>query len=66
MSDMKLKTSEELFKLIEKAKAHKPTENEIRQQRVSFIFGSLGKSSNAITRDRIQVVLDQQEGKVAG
>lgn len=65
MGEMKIKTSEELFNLIEKAKAHKPTEEEIRQQRISFIFGSLGKS-NAITRDRIQNVLDQQEGKVAG
>lgn len=63
MGEMKLKTSAELFNMIARAKTHKPTEEEIRQQRISFIYGSLGKSSSA-THDRIQNVLDAQDGRV--
>ena len=64
MGEMKLKTSDELFRMIEEAKMRKPTADEVRKQRVSFIYGSLGKES-AITREHIQKVLDAGEGKAA-
>lgn len=64
MTDRKLKTSDELFRMIKEASSRKQTAEEVRKQRVSFIYGSISQSSG-ITRDRIANVLDVQEGKIA-
>ena len=59
-----LKTSESLLSALRKSATHKPTAKELEEQRVSFIMGSLNRSSE-ITRARVQQVLAQQEGKEA-
>ncbi len=58
-----LKTNEPLLQALARASEHKATPQEIREQRISFILGSI-KESSGITRERIQRVLDEQEGKV--
>jgi hypothetical protein len=64
MEIMEIKTNEGLLRALFAAKARKSTPQELREQRVSFIYGCLGGSSN-VTRERIQNVLDEQDGKVA-
>lgn len=51
----KLKTNEDLLK--ELAKVRKPTANQVRQQRVSFVYGSLD-STSAITREQVRKELE--------
>jgi hypothetical protein len=58
-----LKTSESLLSALRRA-ATTPSAEEIEQQRVSFIMGSLSERSS-VTRARVQEVLAQQEGKKA-
>lgn len=64
MPNAQLKTNPSLLKAIKQAATRTPTENELRAQRVSFIYGSLSTTSS-ITRAQVQVVLDKQEGRVA-
>ncbi len=57
-----LKTPKSLLDALRDAAGHELTPEEIDQQRVSFIVGSL-KETNNVTRARVQEVLAQQEGK---
>lgn len=57
-----LKTEQALLDALRQASSHSPTAEELQQQRVSFIMGSL-KSSSSVTRDRVQKVLAEQEGR---
>jgi hypothetical protein len=59
-----LKTSESLLSALRRAATRTPSAEEIEQQRVSFIMGSLSERSS-VTRARVQEVLAQQEGKKA-
>lgn len=47
---------------IEAAKSHRMTAEEIQQQRVSFIYSSVGPDT--VTREQIKHILNEQEGKV--
>jgi hypothetical protein len=58
------KTSEALVKALQNATARSLGPEEIEQQRVSFIMGSLSSNSN-VTRARVEEVLAEQEGKKA-
>jgi hypothetical protein len=58
-----LKTKPSLLEALHKASRRDLTADEIRQQRVSFIMGSV--KSDEITRAKIQNVLDKQEGRKA-
>jgi Ca2+-binding EF-hand superfamily protein len=56
-----LKTKESTLKALEKA-AHRPlTSDEIQQQRVSFVMGSLD-ADNSITREKVEKLLAEQRG----
>jgi hypothetical protein len=57
-----LKTNESLLAALRRASTRTPTAEEVEKQRISFIMGSVKKSSG-VTRARIQEVLAQQEGK---
>jgi hypothetical protein len=53
-----------LDSLIEQARNHKMTPAERRTQRVSMIMGLRGRSST-LTRDKVEDVLDEVEGREA-
>lgn len=56
-----LKTNDALWASIVTASSKKQSAEEIREQRVSFIFGSIDKKTD-VTRSRIQEVLAEQLG----
>ncbi|MGO4379651.1 hypothetical protein AB4Z19_15350 [Pseudoduganella sp. RAF19] len=62
MDNVLIKTSPNLLAAMQRAIHHKPTEDELRKQKISFIYGSLDKNSE-LPRESIQVVLDQHEGR---
>ncbi|MGF6118709.1 hypothetical protein ABIE30_003634 [Janthinobacterium lividum] len=62
MNTVQMKTSPTLLEAMKQAIHHKPTEEQIRKQRISFIYGSLDKDS-ILARDRIENVLDVHEGR---
>lgn len=51
-----------LEQLVERARHHKMTPNERRQQRVSMIMGLRGRSST-LTMEKVEEVLDEVEGR---
>lgn len=57
-----LETAKALLDALRQASSHNPTAEELQRQRVSFIMGSL-KPNSSVTRDRVQKVLEQQEGR---
>ncbi|PPQ19875.1 hypothetical protein CV770_07725 [Bradyrhizobium sp. AC87j1] len=57
-----LKTDPALLSALQRALDLPQTREQIDQQRLSFIMGSL-KSSNQITRAQVQEILAQQEGR---
>lgn len=57
-----LRTSQTLLDALRKASERTPTEEELREQRVSFIMGTIRDDAH-ITRDRVKEVLEIQEGK---
>lgn len=59
-----LKTNETLLKALRAASTQPQSAEDIRRQRVSFVVGTLG-SNSAVTRARIEEVIDQQEGRKA-
>ena len=58
---LKLKSSDELLGALQRSLAKKPTANEIREQRVSFVYGSLS-SKSSVTRDHVRKLLVEQNG----
>jgi hypothetical protein len=57
---LSLKTSEKLLDAVRAASRRKMTSDEILEQRVSFVYGSMDAAS-AVTRDRVrQMILDQE------
>ena len=61
---MEIKTDEKLLQALKRAAGHKPTAAELKEQRVSFIFGSMKNSSN-VTRSRIAELLKEHDGVAA-
>lgn len=58
---IELKTNASLLEAIANASSKKQTVAEIREQRVSFILGSMDEKSG-VTRSRIKEVLEEQQG----
>jgi hypothetical protein len=59
-----LKTKPDLLEALRRASTRAPTAEEIRKQRVSFIMGTL-KDNSSVSRERVQEILDRQEGRKA-
>lgn len=57
-----LQTRPDLLKALKDAAAKPASAAELREQRISFIMGSLDRKSG-VTRDRVIKVLDDQQGK---
>jgi hypothetical protein len=56
-----LKTKESTLKALEKAAQRQLTPDEIQQQRISFVIGSLDAESS-ITREKVEKLLAEQQG----
>lgn len=61
---VEVKTADSLIKALERGSCRKPTAEEVSEQRISFIYGSINPKSG-VTRERIKQVLAEQEGSVA-
>lgn len=59
-----LKTSDALLRKLREATARTLTAEELRKQRVSYIM-SMMKDMSGMTRERVQRILAEQEGKKA-
>jgi hypothetical protein len=59
-----IKTEGNLLRRLSQASKFHTTRDQLRRQRVSFIFGALPKNST-ITRQQIENVLDKVEGETA-
>lgn len=57
-----LKTDSALLRALEEAARRQPSADEIVEQRVSFIMGSLGESST-VSRKRVTEILAAHEGR---
>jgi hypothetical protein len=57
-----LHTSPELLTRLRTASKRRVTAEEIQKQRVSYVIGSLGSQTD-VTREKVQKVLNSQEGK---
>ncbi len=56
-----LKIDEELEQRLRKAAATPMTKEEVRRQRISFVYGNLPQSST-LTREEVEKLLDAREG----
>lgn len=61
---LKLRTKDSLLEALQASLSRKPTAEEVREQRVSFVYGSLSSRSN-VTRDQVRQRLVEQEGRAA-
>jgi len=60
-----LKTDQSLLKKLERAADRKPSQAEIQEQRVSFVFGSM-KPDSGVTRDQVRDVIAGKDGGIGG
>jgi len=60
---MELKTNPKLLSSLKDAASKKQTVDEIREQKVSFVYGSLS-SKSAVTREQVRQLLVDREGVV--
>ncbi|MBV8045876.1 MAG: hypothetical protein JO171_01900 [Paludibacterium sp.] len=59
---LNLKTSQQLVQALENAAQRKPSVGELFEQRVSFVYSSMG-SNTGVTRDRVkELVLQHSKG----
>lgn len=56
-----LKTDPGLLSALQGAAQHKQTAAEMLEQRVSFVYGSVG-SQNGVTREQVRKLILEQEG----
>lgn len=61
---MDLRTKDSLLKALRLASSRMPTPDELHKQRVSFIVGTL-KENSGVTRERVEQVLAEHEGRKA-
>lgn len=62
-NQVELKTNDMLLRALQDAVSKKPSQKEIMDQRVSFVFGSLDSSSN-VTRERVRKIIEEQDGLI--
>ncbi len=58
-----LKTSEDLLAKIQKASMHKLTREDILEQKVSFVYGSIDSQNNHLTREQVRDLIMSHEGE---
>lgn len=50
-------TDPELLALLERAKGYQMTPDEIRAQRISFVYGNVALDNPTITREQVEAIL---------
>ena len=50
-------TDPELLALLDRARNHKMTPEELREQRVSFVYGNVAFDNPTITREQVEAIL---------
>ena len=50
-------TDPELLALLERARNHKMTPEELREQRISFVYGNVAFDNPAITREMVEEIV---------
>jgi hypothetical protein len=60
-----LKTSADLLDKLKRATRQVLSEDEIRRQRASFVFGAIN-SDNDVTKERVEEILARHEGRNLG
>lgn len=61
---LELKTNANLLEALQESLSRKPTIEEVREQRISFVYGSLSSKSN-VTREQVRKRLVEQDGLAA-
>jgi len=62
-SVLSLKTDDKLLAAVRLASQHRLNADELLEQRVSFVFGSMSSRDSGVTKDQVrQVILEQQGG----
>jgi len=56
------KTDNRLIEQLEQAARRPVTKLEIREQRVSFVFGSISSDAGSLTREQVRKLIEEQEG----
>lgn len=59
---VEVKTEESLLNALKRATEKTPSAEEIHNQRVSFIMGTVKEHSD-VTRDKVEEILARQEGR---
>lgn len=52
-----LVTDPELLALLERAKGYKMTPEELREQRITFVYGNVAMENPTITREQVEAIL---------
>jgi hypothetical protein len=60
MQVLEIATDEELLKSLRNHTAHRPSQDELLQQRVSYVYGAL-KSDSGITKEQIKRILVERD-----
>jgi hypothetical protein len=50
-------TDPELLALLERARGYKMTPEEMREQRISFVYGNVAMENPTITREQVEAIL---------
>ena len=58
---LNLKTDDSLLSALRNAATKKQTANEIQEQRISFVFGSLDSDSD-VTKEQIRQIISAEKG----
>lgn len=61
-SVLSLKTDERLLNAARRAAEHKMSSGELMEQRVSFVYGSMGGDKSGVTKEHVRQVILEQGG----
>lgn len=62
---LSLKTDEKLLDAVRVASQQRLNADQLLEQRVSFVYGSMGKQDNSMTKERVRQVILEQQGAVS-
>lgn len=58
-----LKSRDDLLAMIKQASTHRLTREDILEQKVSFVYGSIDVAKNALTREHVRELIMSHEGE---
>jgi len=63
-SVLDIKTDERLLNAVRSAPQHRLDADELFEQRVSFVYGSMGARDGNVTKEQVRQVIMEQQGGV--